>query len=167
MGKYWIPIGAGLATFTSLVEIQAKAQEILMAQSKYLRNSSLLSLRRHTPGHTGFLRSSAKTWGFTSFSPTGFRFTLGWQASDFTGKRAFYAPFVNWGTGIYKGRANIVPLNAKRLAWRTKEGKWVSAKSVKGQPPQRMLERAADDFVRQARSLIPGCYARAVKKIFK
>ena len=59
-----------------------------------------------------------------------------------------YLPFVNDGTGIYGPRhQRITPKHAKYLHFFWKGQEWF-LKSVRGQKPQRFVERGVDDIVR-------------------
>ena len=47
------------------------------------------------------------------------------------GTNVKYAPYQEFGTGIYAGKGMIVPKRAKVLAWQGKGG-WIFARAVKG-----------------------------------
>ena len=54
---------------------------------------------------------------------------------------AKYAVWVHEGTGVYAGKGMITPKRGKVLAWR-EGGKWRFAKAVKGQRPNKFVDRA-------------------------
>ena len=58
-----------------------------------------------------------------------------------------YGIWVNWGTGVYKRGTPIVPKTKPYLAFK-KDGRWVRTKSVKGQPPQKFVEKGIENAVR-------------------
>lgn len=123
-------------------------------------------LRGFTPrGETGVLRGTVHYWNLRMYGRGGWVFRLGWRKMDFVGQRAFYAPYVNWGTGVRAiphAHDLIVPRKAARLAWRS-GGEWYSAKSVKGQWPQEMIERATEEVIRTVMQRIPGAVVRGFK----
>lgn len=85
------------------------------------------------PVDTGRLRSSI-TWALG-------RDAHGLYAD--IGTNVFYAPFIEFGTGIYGPRHTpIVPRSAPYLAWRGKDGQWHRATSVKGRPKTPFLRPA-------------------------
>lgn len=43
-----------------------------------------------------------------------------------------YAPYQEYGTGVYAGRGMITPKRARVLAWKSKGGQWQFAKAVRG-----------------------------------
>lgn len=47
------------------------------------------------------------------------------------GTNVNYAPYQEFGTGIYAGKGMITPKRAKVLAWK-KNGQWIFARAVKG-----------------------------------
>ena len=70
------------------------------------------------------------------------------------GLEAPYASAVEHGSGIYRESINdlftfaygpIVPRRAKAMRWRDDMGFWHTAVSVKGQKPQRFMERSRDE----------------------
>lgn len=132
-------IGLGLLvgdTFNRMIE-----KAMLMNQLNAVRASGEITrfLRDITPISSGFMRSRAKRWDYRRRGQWGFSFNVGFRKGDFSG-RVFYPPYVVHGTGIYgKSMSPIKPRFAKRLAWETKKG-WVSAKTVKGQRPNPILE---------------------------
>ena len=63
------------------------------------------------------------------------------------GTSLFYAPFQEFGTGIYVGKGYIYPKRAKMLRFRTRGGKWVFARRVRGTPPVKYMQRAKQDGV--------------------
>jgi len=116
----------------SLVRTQAGASGVAERIVTYLRTIS--------PSRRGYLRSTAKYWDLRFYGRGGFTFWVGWRRADFTGRKAFYPPYVTGGSGIYSGKGMIRPLHSKRLAWQCR-GRWVSASQIKGQRPQRLLEK--------------------------
>jgi len=72
-----------------------------------------------------------------------------------------YLPFVNDGTGIYGpfGR-RIKPVRAKVLHWE-KNGQHFFAKSVRGQRPQKFVEKSIEETSEQ----IEGLIIRAAKEV--
>ena len=122
------------------------------------------ALRFFTPVRSGLMKLSCRVvGGFTG--PTTARRIIGWVDTDFTSKTdkygrslSFYPVYVSEGTGRYRARDSI---RANLPTGRPKKGTnkniryeynggWVSAKSVKGQRPQRIVERA----IAQSRSII-------------
>lgn len=67
---------------------------------------------------------------------------------------AFYLPWVNDGTGIYGPRhAPIRPKRAKVLHFHWKGREWF-LKSVKGQKPQKFVERSMTELIRSIDSAV-------------
>ena len=72
------------------------------------------------------------------------------QVLTFAGKPAvrvgfnlFYGLYVHDGTGIYGPKGTpITPRSAKFLRWKSKSGKWMYARSVKGMRPNPFLADA-------------------------
>lgn len=62
------------------------------------------------------------------------------------GTNVKYAPYQEFGTGIYAGRGYIYPRRARFLAWRDKSGKWVFARRVRGVKPRRYFGKAVEYF---------------------
>ncbi len=141
-----------------------EALAIMRAGAMEVAKLAVRVLKGFTPvGETGLLRSTATYWNLRMYSRGGWVFRLGWRKMDFIGQKAFYAPYVNWGTGLWgKYRTPIVPRTAQRLAWQ-KGGVWVSAESVKGQPGQQMIERATEVVQREVMRMIPGAVVRGFK----
>lgn len=131
-------IGLGLLvgdTFNRMIE-----KVMLMNQLNAVRASGEITrfLRDITPISSGFMRSCTRTWDYKRRGQWGFSFNVGFRKSNFPGE--FYAPHVIYGTGLYGiKRSPIKPRFAKMLAWETKKG-WVSAKTVRGQRPNPILE---------------------------
>ena len=59
------------------------------------------------------------------------------------GTNLLYAPYQEFGTGIYAGRPPIRPKRAKVLRFKTRGGKIVFARSVKGTPPTKYMQKAS------------------------
>lgn len=84
---------------------------------------------------TGLLRSSINTQ----------LLTIGGKPAVRVGTNVFYAIYVHEGTGIYGPKGvPIRPQRAKMLSWKTKGGKRVYARQVKGMRPNRFLADAMD-----------------------
>lgn len=59
------------------------------------------------------------------------------------GTNLHYAPYVEYGTGIYgPERRPITPKQAKFLAWKDASGQWIRARSVRGMQPWHFMEQA-------------------------
>lgn len=92
--------------------------------------------KNYAPIHYGPLRGSIHTEGPT-VSTTNIVATVGTNLE--------YAPYQEYGTGIYgPKKAPIKPVNKKVLAWK-KNGQWIIARSVKGTPGKFYMKRARED----------------------
>jgi len=114
---------------------------MLMNQLNAVRASGEITryLRDITPVSSGKMRSRTRTWDYKRRGQWGFAFSVGFRSGDFPGE--FYAPHVIYGTGVYGiRRSPIKPRYAKRLAWQSKSGEGTSAKTVRGQRPNPILE---------------------------
>jgi len=148
------------ATLTeSLVRVQARAKRLADATVGFVRGI--------TPARSGYMKSTVRYWNFRVYGRGGFVFWFGWRRGDYGGKRAFYPIFVNYGTGVFGlyGR-RIFPIFARRLAWEY-QGRWVSAKSVAGQRPQRLLERGKEFAQTRLRDIYQYEVAMAMRRKFK
>jgi hypothetical protein len=143
--KGGFPPDLGKIVGDALVRVQQRAQALADATVGYVRGI--------TPARTGYMRATVTSWSLRVYSRGGFVFWFGWRRGDYSGKRAFYPVFVNYGTGVYGlyGRP-IYPRYARRLAW-IHRGKWVSAESILGQRPQRMLERGKEFAKKRLRDI--------------
>lgn len=73
----------------------------------------------------------------------------------------FYLPFVNDGTGIYGSRGRpITPVHARVLAFKWKGRMWF-LKSVKGQKPQKFVEKSIDE----TKDKIQGLIIKGIKEV--
>ena len=61
------------------------------------------------------------------------------------GTNLFYAPYQEFGTGIYVGKGYIYPKRAKMLRFKLRGGRVVYARRVKGSPPTKFMQRAKQD----------------------
>ena len=148
---------------TDLAFMQAIA--FMSAGAKRLEAKARMLLRSITPVRSGVMRDAATTWGLRVYSRGGFRFYLGWRKRDF-GIRTFYPPYVEYGTGIYgKHRRRIRPKKAKRLAWEY-EGRWVSAKSIKGQKKQNLLGRTLIMLKKEMAALLHQSILAGFRKVY-
>lgn len=79
---------------------------------------------------------------------------------------AEYARYQNDGTGIYGARGTpIVPRRAKLLSWVGKDGVRVFARSVRGVPPQRFMERALAANEARIRAEVQAAAARVAARV--
>jgi hypothetical protein len=62
------------------------------------------------------------------------------------GSNLKYAVYQEMGTGVYAGNGPIRPKRAKMLRWKSKSGKWIFAKSVKGSKPRKFMQKARDEI---------------------
>jgi hypothetical protein len=117
---------------------------------------------RNTPVRTGNLRTA---WFHTEPVKVGYVIGDGYQA--YLKNEVEYAPYVEYGTGIYGPEHRpyvIVPKDPNGfLAWRGKDGHWVFAKKVlhPGSPGNHMLALAAHFTEAELRSteLVAGVLA--------
>lgn len=91
----------------------------------------------NAPIDRGGLRSSIHTEG-PKQTLSGLEATVGTDLE--------YAPYQEFGTGIYAGKGPITPKRARILAWK-KDGQWIFARSVRGVRPKRFFERAKEDVM--------------------
>ena len=56
-----------------------------------------------------------------------------------------YGVYQEFGTGIYVGNPPIRPKRAKVLRWKSKGGKWIFARQVKGTRPKKFMQQARED----------------------
>lgn len=58
-----------------------------------------------------------------------------------------YAKYQEFGTGVYGPKGSpIVPKRAKFLAWQSKGGQWIRARSVAGVKPRHFLQGGLDEL---------------------
>lgn len=157
--KGGFPPDIGTVLNESLARVQVKARGLAEATVGFVKGV--------TPIRSGFMRTTVRYWNLRIYGRGGFVFWFGWRRGDYAGKRAFYPLYVNYGTGIYGlyGR-RIFPISAKRLAWEY-QGRWVSAKSVAGQRPQRLLEKGKKFAQERLRDIYQYEVAMGMKKRFR
>lgn len=56
-----------------------------------------------------------------------------------------YGVYQEFGTGIYVGNPPIRPKRAKMLRWKSKGGKWIFAKQVKGTRPTKFMQKSREE----------------------
>lgn len=153
------PPNIGAIINESLIRVQARAQRLARDTVGFVRGV--------TPSRSGFMKSTVRYWNLRIYGRGGFVFWFGWRRGDYAGKKAFYPPFVDLGTGIYGlYGAPIFPKTASRLAWRH-EGRWVSARSVAGQRPQRLLEKGKEFAQERLREIYQYEVSMGMKRTFK
>lgn len=111
----------------------------------------------YAPRKTGVLSSSIHTEG-----PT----ISGAEVSARVGTNLSYAPYQEFGTGIYAGRGMITPKRAKMLAWRD-NGRWVFAKTVRGVPAKRYFQRAREETLPLLSGSLKGALGSIVVRLVK
>lgn len=77
------------------------------------------------------------------------------------GTNVKYAPYQEYGTGIYAGKGMIVPKKARVLAWRGRDGSWRFAKAVRGVQGKRFFQKAVHD----AKGQLAGFLQKALSDI--
>ena len=113
------------------------------------------------------MKSTVRFWNFRVYGRGGFAFRFGWRRGDYGGQKAFYPPYVTYGTGIYGLYGiPIFPLHATHLAWKYK-GKWVSARFVSGQRPQRLLEQGKEFAQERLGEIYQAEIGMAMRRTFK
>lgn len=157
--KGGFPPNIGGVLTESLARVGVRAKGLAEATVGFVRGIS--------PSESGYMKATVRYWSLRVYGRGGFVFWFGWRRGDYAGKRAFYPIFVNYGTGIFGlyGR-RIFPVSARRLAWEYR-GRWVSAKSVTGQRPQRLLERGKKFAQEKLRSIYQYEVSSAMKRKFK
>lgn len=154
------PPDLGKIITESLARVQVRAQRLARDTVGFVRGI--------TPSRSGFMKSTVRYWNLRIYGRGGFVFWFGWRKGDYAGKRAFYPPYVDLGTGIYGlYGAPIFPLHATHLAWITPGGKWFSARSVAGQRPQRLLEQGKVFAQEKLRDIYQYEVSMGMKKTFK
>lgn len=144
-----------------------EALSMMSSMGLDIMDKTVATLQELTPYSSGFLRSQARGWGFRVYGRGGFCFEFGWRRQDFVG-RAFYPPFVNYGTGIYgRNRTPIVPRSAPRLVWQDDAGVWHAAASVAGQPGVHMLETTAQYAKEAVSALWAGSTFETLRRYFR
>lgn len=79
------------------------------------------------------------------------------------GPRVFYAPFVEFGTGLFGPlKRRITPVRAKALAWISRDGRLFIRRSVAGMRPRPYMRPA---LAAAAKGPIPRIWAEAARKI--
>lgn len=157
--KGGFPPDIGGVLTEALVETQREARFIAEKTAMYLQGI--------TPSRTGFMRSTARHWDLKIYGRGSFAFWIGWRRRDYSGKKAFYPPYVNYGTGVFGLYGTpIRPISARRLAWQHR-GQWVSAKEVKGQRPQKQLDKVERYGVRLIRERFQNAVIRTMKSKFR
>jgi len=125
---------------------------------------SVTALKRITPSRTGFMRSNVRYWGLRLGSRGGFCFRLGWRKKDFLSQKVFYPPYVVYGTGIYGvKKRRIFPKQARRLVW-VREGRWISARSIAGQKPQKLFDKVVPNIQRFVRTIVQDAMVSGFKR---
>lgn len=142
----------------AMVETQSRAGRVA--------EDTVTFLKGITPSRSGFMRSTVKYWSLRVYGRGCFSFWVGWRAGGYGSKRAFYPPYVTYGTGIYAGRGMIRPRHASRLAWQHR-GRWVSASQIKGQRPQRLLEQVEQYGRKLIRQNFQNAVIRTMKSKFR
>lgn len=113
----------------------AVAKDLLRRGKKVEAKAKINLQRAPRRVDTGHLRSSIHTTLLTLNNAPAVR----------VGTNVFYAIFVHNGTGIYGPRgATIKPRSAKFLSWKSKSGKRIYAREVKGMKPNPFLADAID-----------------------
>ena len=154
LNKAGFPPDIGGAIMDSLALTQSRARRI--AEKIALR------LQMRSPARSGMMRSSVVFRDLRTYGRGSFSFWVGFSRASFSGK--FYYPrTVCYGSGIFglygvPIRSRIAP----HLAWQY-QGRWVSAKEVKGQRPQRLLE----DIQRFGRREIKKEFERSMVRTFR
>ena len=70
------------------------------------------------------------------------------------GSNVEYAPYVEFGTGIYGKRGSpIVPKRAKMLSWIGGDGKRVFARSVRGMRPRKFLQTGLEEVTNRTNQI--------------
>lgn len=157
--KGGFPPDLGRIITESLARVQVRAQE--------LANDTVRFVRGITPKRSGFMKSTVRYWNLRVYGRGGFVFWFGWRRGDYSGKKAFYPPYVDLGTGIHGlYGVPIFPKDASRLAWRYKD-EWVSARFVSGQRPQRLLEQGKEFAQEKLRDIYQFEVSMGMKKTFK
>lgn len=106
--------------FDKAPNIVASAFKKAIAKSAFAVESKAKEL---APIQYGFLRGSIHTQGPDVYKD---------NVVAVVGTNIKYAPYQEYGTGIYGGSGLITPKKAKVLAWKGRDGKWHFAKAVKG-----------------------------------
>ena len=118
-----------------------RSPEIAGEEMANAMNSTALDVQRfaigYAPARTGSLARSIKVVKANAK-----------KLLALVGTNLFYAPYQEFGTGIFVGKGYIYPKRAKVLRFKTRGGKWVFARRVKGTPPKKYMTRARQDGVR-------------------
>jgi len=124
-------------------------------------------VRGITPSRSGFMKSTVRHWNLRIYGRGGFVFWFGWRRGDYAGQKAFYPLYVDLGTGVYGlYGVPIFPLHATHLAW-IHGGRWVSARFVAGQRPQRLLEKGKEFAQERLRDIYQYEVSMGMKRTFK
>ena len=157
--KGGFPPDIGRIINESLAQVQMRAQGLARDVVGFVRGV--------TPSRSGFMKSTVRYWNLRIYGRGGFIFWFGWRRGDYAGQKAFYPLYVDKGTGVYGlYGAPIFPLHATHLAWQH-EGKWVSARFVSGQRPQRLLEQGKEFAQEKLRDIYQYEVAMSMRKTFK
>jgi len=157
--KGGFPPNIGRIITESLVRVQQRAQRTASDTVGFVRGI--------TPSRSGFMKSTVRYWNLRVYGRGGFAFWFGWRRGDYSGQKAFYPLYVDKGTGVYGlYGAPIFPLHATHLAWRH-DNKWVSARFVAGQRPQRLLEQGKEFAQEKVKDIYHYEVSMGMKKTFK
>jgi len=157
--KGGFPPDIGGVIAEALARVQVRAKRVAEATVGFVRGI--------TPSRTGYMRATVRYWNLRIYGRGGFAFWFGWRRGDYSGQRAFYPSYVDKGTGVYGlYGVPIFPSSSPRLAWKY-QGRWVSARFVYGQRPQRLLERGKKFAQERLRDIYQYEVAMGMKRKFK
>lgn len=157
--KGGFPPNIGRIINESLARVQMRAQGLARDTVGFVRGV--------TPSRSGFMKSTVRYWNLRIYGRGGFVFWFGWRRGDYAGQKAFYPLYVDKGTGVYGLYGTpIFPLHATHLAW-IHRGRWVSARFVAGQRPQRLLEKGKEFAQERLRDIYQYEVSMGMKKTFK
>ena len=83
------------------------------------------------------------------------------------GTNVKYAPYQEYGTGIYAGKGMITPKKARVLAWRGRDGAWRFAKAVRGVQGKRFFQKAVHDAKGQLAGFLQEALAEIISSLTK
>ena len=134
--------------------------------NKFRQSPEILGRAMRQGIQEGCLFFKTKAQQFSPVDTTKLRGSISSQVNSNTDGRIFtntkYAPYQEYGTGIYAGKGYIYPKKAKFLVFKNKAGKLIFAKKVKGVKGRFYFKKAGEELKNS--SILDDAITKVLKK---
>jgi hypothetical protein len=143
-------------------KVLASSDQIVRGELAKALNEAVIFMSRKARGYApidnGALRDSLSS-GVIYADPTAK------EMFSSVGTNLRYGVYQEFGTGIYAGNPPIRPKRAKVLRWKSKGGKLIFAKQVKGSRPTKFMQKSRDDTQPLLRDRLDSALSSIMKRL--